>query len=338
MRNDNFNNLKAVEEVSMEAEKKSYVVTTKLFEKVGGFEDVIGRAIDAVLHEPIPSCTTGCLGLDLAESVRNFGYHYRDKYTTLKKKVGHQLMDVGSSTIDMTESKIDRNGILKHLTAVKRKVMISPFHILDFDVIEASHSAYEMAKLMYRKRVSDDEFHQVISGLVRWQLLDELQTQVQQPIDFSRCFAPFAESTKTRGRREEDLYENVNKEHLRDTLEALHQEKYSMTVEQHWNIAKEETSQFLRAFMLSIYREPLKMLYGKMAAFHRFFKDVCGYSFAPVKDTLSKWYSAYCDFVNERNRHTMHEPKGARQRRFIAIEALAEWMRSRLPQYQVCPV
>lgn len=74
-----------------------------------------------------------------------------------------------------------------------------------------------------------------------------------------------------------------------------------------------------------------------MAAFHRFFKGDCGYAFTPVVRTLQGWFSAYQNFVNERERRTsrqpLYEPQGARERKFAAIEALAEWMRGRFSYY-----
>jgi hypothetical protein len=118
-----------------------------------------------------------------------------------------------------------------------------------------------------------------------------------------------------------------------------------MTLACGWVVSKERTKQFLLAFMLSLYRHPLKKLYGKMAAFYRFFSEVCGYTFIKTKETYQKWYRDYQSYVNERTRRHNHPPQNEpdkaykawkrKERKYQLLEELVEWIRERLRSYDI---
>lgn len=315
--------------------------STSLYANLNGFRLVLEERIKKIMEERISSSVEPIVfDSQKYENLKTFISNYNRSYTELRRKVGTFELDMGSATTDFTlwkskwQKELARIG--KGIDKVKRDVMLPSFDILGKEAIPASRTAQGMVNLIYAKRVSNTQVHQIVSGLVRWQLLDELQQQLRS-VDFSTRFALFVDTPGLGGRRVENLYELADKERLRETLEALYREKYSMTVAEGWTWSQTRTKQFLMAFMLSLYRHPLKVLYGKMAAFHRFFKGDCGYAFTPVVRTLQGWFSAYQNFVNERERRTsrqpLYEPQGARERKFAAIEALAEWMRGRFSYY-----
>jgi hypothetical protein len=226
---------------------------------------------------------------------------------------------------------------------VKKYVMEFGFHRLEYEIIEASRTPQGMVDLMYRKRVTSDDFHQIVAGLARWQVLDELQRSLQ-PMDFSACFAGF-QDFRHGGRNPENIYDNVDKERLRDTLEALYHEKYGMTVADGWLVSKASTRDFLLSFMLSLFKEPLTELGGKLASFHRFFTKVCGYAFIKRARNLQIWFYGYQKFNLERSSRASNRPLNEPQndyntwrRRFhkyTSIEKMAAWMRNILPQHGI---
>ena len=217
------------------------------------------------------------------------------------------------------------------------------FHRLEYEIIEASRTPQGMVDLMYRKRVTSDDFHQIVAGLARWQVLDELQRSLQ-PMDFSACFAGF-QDFRHGGRNPENIYDNVDKERLRDTLEALYHEKYGMTVADGWLVSKASTRDFLLSFMLSLFKEPLTELGGKLASFHRFFTKVCGYAFIKRARNLQIWFYEYQKFNLERDSRASKRPLNEPQKdyntwrrrfhKYTSIEKMAAWMRNILPQYGI---
>ena len=88
-----------------------------------------------------------------------------------------------------------------------------------------------------------------------------------------------------------------------------------------------------------------KDLYGKMSAFHRFFKEGCGYTFMPLPRTFQNWMKGYRDFDRERNRRTANPPRNEpekayrawlrKERKFAPLEELAAWIRERLTKYGI---
>ena len=305
--------------------------------------DLISKAVkDSADAEKIE------LAEDKAQNTRSFNRLYNRKFTRLKKKMERMLLDLGAGTTDFSETdnvwEIDRARIEQTIDRIKFEVLTPTYELLGPEVKEASRSVQGMVDLMYSKRMESDEIHEIVAGLARWHVLDDFQRQLQ-PHDFSACFADFGRGTHA-GHPMENLYELADKERLRDTLEALHREKFSMTVSSGWMLSQARTKQFLLAFMLSLYHHPLAKLYGKMAAFHRFFTDVCGYTFVKAAKTLQNWFRNYCDFDRERTSRTgsmpKNEPQKARSswlrklRDYTRVEELAEWMRTRFPQYGVC--
>lgn len=326
-------------------EEKKQHCTENLFEEKGGMDSLLNRLIERTVREKLESSETVSLDEDRQKNVEAFIGFFNRKYNTLKERIAHTSVKFRTASLEVSHSgqrwkELERIG--RKLEEVKERLMLPTFDLLGPKVIEASRSAEQMAELLYRKRVSSDEFHEVVGALARWQVIDEVQSQLK-PLDFGRCFAGF-ENRRYGGRPEDNLYELVDKERLRRTLEALHQVKYSMTVAQGWGVSQERTRQFLLAFMLSLYRRPLQALYGKMAAFCRFFVDRCGYAFVAVKN-LQNWLGGYQRFVTERerrhNRPPQNEPQKAyntwmrRMGKYLRIEALAQWMQGLLPQYGV---
>ena len=286
---------------------------------------------------------------DELQDLQTFVNLYNEKYRNLKKRVHRIHFDFGASTLDVTrgmsEWEMQKMKDLKEFGEKLKKhkidVMKPTYTRLGPEVLEASRSAQELVRLMDRKRVTSDEYHQILGGLVRWHVLDEVQAELQrqmQPLCFGPCFEIFAKAEV--GHPTENLYELADKERLRHTLEALHREKYSTSVAQGWTTHGARTKHFLLAFMLSLYRRPLQSLYGKMAAFHRFFTKVCGYGFVKAARTLQNWFQAYQDFVRERGKYGDCPPNaGARWeskvRKYDAVDALVRWMQGRFPQYGV---
>lgn len=303
-------------------------------------EKVLYDIVQSTLEENIETCVDKVIGDNWSLEVSNFHKEYSHKYRKLKKNVDEALVDFGTSTTDFTLSEAEMERINQTINHVKFEVLTPTYEELGAEVLKASHSPQALVELMRRKRVKNEEFQRIVSSLVKWQILDELQQQLQ-PMDFSRCFEGFHESPGLGGRPEENLYDRVDKHRLRDTLEALHHERYSMTVKQGWLHSQARTKQFLLAFMLSLFKD----LYGKMAAFHRFFTEVCGYTFIKAARTLQNWLSAYQEFVNERSRRTDREPQcepqashdrwTRQERKYTLVEELAKWMRGLLPHYGV---
>lgn len=321
---------------------------TSLYANLNGFKVALEERIKKIIEERISSSVEPIVfGSQKYENLKTFIGNYNRSYTELRRKVGTFELDMGSATTDFTlwkskwQKELARIG--KGIDKVKRDVMLPSFDILGKEAIPASRTAQGMANLIYAKRVSNTQVHQIVSGLVRWQLLDELQQQLRS-VDFSTRFALFVDTPGLGGRRVENLYELADKERLRDTLEALYRERYSMSVAQGWSIAKERTQHFLLSFMLSLYHRPLEKLCGKMSAFCRFFSEVCGYGFVATRN-LQNWFKAYQDFDWQRKRRDSRPPQNEPQkeyntwmrrfRKYTAIEEMAAWMRGLYPQYQV---
>lgn len=309
---------------------------------------IVNEKIRRIMEEQL-SDTGECIlpGTDKYNNLKAFHNQYNHNYNQLKECVGHITLDIGSSTTDfvwqepMWQEELHEIG--QGIEQVKQDVMLPSFEILGPEVKAASRTAQELVDLMQRKQVSDGQFREIVSGLVRWHVLDDLQKQLRVR-DFTRCFASIQYPTDNGGRRVENLYELADKERLRDTLEALYRERYSMSVAQGWSIAKERTQHFLLSFMLSLYHRPLEKLCGKMSAFCRFFSEVCGYGFVATRN-LQNWFKAYQDFDWQRKRRDSRPPQNEPQkdyntwmrrfRKFTAIEEMAAWMRGLYPQYQV---
>ena len=143
------------------------------------------------------------------------------------------------------------------------------------------------------------------------------------------------------GRPLTHLNKPADKQLLSQTLEKIHREKYGTTVTEGWHKSQARTKRFLMACMLSQDKD----LYGKMSAFHRFFKEGCGYSFIPLPRTFQNWMKGYRDFDNERTRRLHHPPRFESQkdrdkwlrkeRKFAPLEELVAWIRERLTKYGI---
>ena len=315
------------------------------------FVDLNEKAMCSFIEEAIQSKldSTKFVELDNDEksNLERFYVHYNEKYTKLKQKTEHLAWDIHTYASDFTETYDEKTEelvrIVQAISRIKRSVMAPTFDRLGPQVIEASRSASQLLDLMYRKRVQSEEFHQIVAGLARWHVLDDLEKQLQ-PHEFASCFADFGTKTHA-GHPMGNLYELADKERLRDTLEALYQEKYSMSLARGWTVSKDRTKQFLFAFVLSLYKHPHGKLYGKMTAFHRFIKDVCGYNFIKAAETYQKWYRDYQKFVRERTKRTANHPKNEpdkaykawirKEQKFNSLEDLVVWIRERLPQYGI---
>ena len=287
---------------------------------------------------------------DKLQDLQTFVNLYNEKFCNLKDRINKIHIDFGASTLDVTRGMSEweqrekqKQQVLKdfgeQLKKLKLDVMEPTYMRLGPEVIEASQSARELVSLMNRRRVTSDEYHRIVGGLVRWHVIDELYEELQrrmQPLCFGPCFEVFA--TAKVGHPTEDLYELADKERLRHTLEALHREKYSTSVTHGWGTHEARTKHFLLAFMLSLYRHPLQALYGKMAAFHRFFTEVCGYGFVKAARTLQNWFRAYQDFMH-RSQSTCPPKADARWeskvRKYDAVNALVRWMQMQLPKYGI---
>lgn len=305
--------------------------------------DLVSRVIEENLNSDVEIH----LSADVMQNWRSFNQLYDTKYTHLKKKTDSLLLDMGAATLDFTWQqsgrKKEREEMEHAFHHLKYEVLSPVYGLLGPEVKEASRTALDLVDLIFRKRVKSDDIHKIVAGLARWHVLDDLQRQLQ-PRDLAGCFAAF-DAPLHAGHPVENLYELADKECLRETLEALYREKYSMTVADGWLVSQARTKQFLMAFMLSLYRNPLAKLYGKMAAFHRFFTDVCGYAFIKVARTLQIWLYGYQDFDRKRANRFSNKPKDEPQqvrdswlrkvRKYTGIEQMAEWMRSRFPLYGI---
>jgi hypothetical protein len=311
-------------------------------EFVKNFEEILKK-----IKTPKESSVSLFLVDDMETNTQTFANQYDTLISNLRKRIKSQSEELrrllrGKSRYKGTPfvKKNSLEELAKRVGIAKLDVMRPAYMVLGADILKSNLMAEDMVNLMYQKQATSDQLQQVIYSLARWQILDELQQQLQ-PMDFSRCFEGFHESPGLGGRPEENLYDRVDKHRLRLTLEALHHERYSMTVKQGWLHSQARTKQFLLAFMLSLFKD----LYGKMAAFHRFFTEVCGYTFIKAARTLQNWLSAYHEFVNERSRRTDREPQCEPQashdrwmrqeRKYTLVEELAKWMRGLLPHYGV---
>lgn len=308
-------------------------------------EKLLYDLVYKVVNKQLSSTKIVNLNEDGEKNLEVFYEQLNEKYVRLKESVGRCIMDISSTTIDLTEERVETlKKVRRRLAEEKKNVMSYGFHRLDYEVIEASRTPLRMVNLMYNKRVTSDEFHQIVAGLARWQVLDELQRQLH-PIDLASCFAVFQESPHG-GRPAGNLYDHVDKERLRDTLENLYFERYHFSVTEGWNVSKEKTRDFLLALMLSLFKNPLTELGGRMAAFGRFFKGYCGYAFAG-KRNLQNWIKNYQEFDIERDRRKAALPMAESQkdynkwmrrlRKFTTVESLSDWIRGLLPQYGICP-
>jgi hypothetical protein len=300
--------------------------------------------IQEVVSQELSSPRVVNLVEDTTKNVNDFYNEFYEKYATLKKTVSRHVVDKNASSIVLNaEHTVGTEKMRNRFAEVKKYVMEFGFHRLEYEIIEASRTPQGMVDLMYRKRVTSDDFHQIVAGLARWQVLDELQRSLQ-PMDFSACFAGF-QDFRHGGRNPENIYDNVDKERLRDTLEALYHEKYGMTVADGWLVSKASTRDFLLSFMLSLFKEPLTELGGKLASFHRFFTKVCGYAFIKRARNLQIWFYGYQKFNLERSSRASNRPLNEPQndyntwrRRFhkyTSIEKMAAWMRNILPQHGI---
>ena len=300
--------------------------------------------IQKVVSQELSSPRVVNLVEDTTKNVNDFYNAFYEKYATLKKTVSHHVVDKNAPSIVLNaEHTVGTEKMRNRFAEVKKYVMEFGFHRLEYEIIEASRTPQGMVDLMYRKRVTSDEFHQIVAGLARWQVLDELQRSLQ-PMDFSACFAGF-QDFRHGGRIPENIYDYVDKERLRDTLEALYHAKYGMTVADGWLVSKASTRDFLLSFMLSLFKEPLTELGGKLASFHRFFTKVCGYAFIKCARNLQIWFHEYLKFVYERDSRASNRPLNEPQndyntwrRRFhkyTSIEKMAAWMRNILPQHGI---
>ena len=318
-------------------------MTVKKQDIIAGSERCLYSLIEKVVNVKLEVTHPVELNADKMLNYRHFLQHYNDKYTQLKKIEWEFDHDLKKSAFIGNEAEEELVGMRQYLARVKRTVMKRTFDRLGPQVIEASRSASQLVDLMFQKRVKSEEFHQIVAGLARWHVLDDLQKQLQ-PHDFSPCFEGFGRETRA-GRPLENIYELADKEHLRDKIEALYHEKYSMTVTHGWTVSNERTKQFLFAFVLSLYRNPLGKLYGKMAAFHRFFTKVCGYTFIKSKETYEKWFRDYQVFVDEREKRTANPPKNEsdkaykawmrKAKKYLLLEELIGWIRKRLSQHGI---
>ncbi len=318
-------------------------MTVKKQDMIDGSERCLYSLIEKVVNVKLEVTHPVELNADKMLNYRHFLQHYNDKYTKLKKiewEFDHVLK---TSAFIGNEAEEELVGMRQYLARVKRTVMKRTFDRLGPQVIEASRSTSRLVDLMFQKRVKSEEFHQIVAGLARWHVLDDLQKQLQ-PHDFSPCFEGFGRETRA-GRPLENIYELADKEHLRDTLEALYKEKYDMTVAHGCTKSQALTKQFLFAFMLSLYRNQLSKLYGKMAAFQRFFTEICGDTFIKTAETYQKWYRDYQGFVDERKRRASNLPKNEteeackawmrKEKKYDLLENLAQWISERLPQHGI---
>ena len=272
---------------------------------------------------------------------------YDREYTQLTENIHCVLSDVSASTSGFSPS--DRwaeevEGIPEAIHKLKQVVIIPVFEKLGPQVIEASQSTEKLVDLIWRKNVDDEGFRQIVTGLTRWHVLDDLQKEIQTR-DYSRFSFYHSSPKSNRGRRKENFFELADKKRLRDTLEALYHEKYGMTVADGWLVSKASTRDFLLSFMLSLFKEPLTELGGEMASFHRFFTKVCGYAFIKRARNLQIWFYGYQKFNLERGSRASNRPLNEPQndyntwkRRFhkyTSIEKMAAWMRNILPQYGI---
>ena len=160
-------------------------------------------------------------------------------------------------------------------------------------------------------------------------------------IDFDGCNQAFRNIATRSGRPTENFYTPADKDKLRESFEALYQERNGMAVEQGWTEKYEQTKLYLMAFVLACFRNP----YGKLASYHRFLNEVCRYTFIPVTRTFQHWFSDYQKFVNERTKRTANHPKNEtdktykawkrKEQKYTPLEDLTAWIRERLPLYGV---
>lgn len=303
-------------------------------------------SITAELEAANPPSVSRMVGENITahkERTRAFHQHYNHTYRTLKSRMPMSA-DTGWPATGVADGYSDRlKPLMQRLAKAKLQVVQPAYRLLGDELRRSNLLADDLAELMYRKQTTAGEYHQIVSGLARWQLLDELEHQLQ-PLNFAPCFASCGKPSADAGRPMEELYEQTDKDRLRLTLETLHYEKYHTTVVQGWAVSKKQTRQFLLAFMLSLYRQPLQALYGKIAAFQRFYRDVCMYDFVTVR-SLENWFSHYHAFVREQRRRQLalpaNEPQKSydawarQERKYASLETLVDWIRTRLPQHDV---
>ena len=318
-----------------------------LFKDADGFEKAFDKLVEGVVGDlPFGSSKLVFTLMTPEERTETLQRHYSELVRKLHEKTTEPLKKI-SLHLEMSRKKTqweDLETYIKKLEKVKQSTMDFAFRRLEHEVIDASRTAQGMAELMHRRKVTDDEFHRIVSGLARWHVLDDLQKQLQ-PTDFSACFAGFGSRAHPGGRPVEDLYDGVDKVRLRKTLEALYRKRYGMEVAEGWKVVHAHTRQFLLAFMLSLFHRPLAVLYGKMSAFFRFFTEECKFGFLKTARTLQNWLKAYQDFVNERERRADGKPQAEPQhkrdawlrkvRRYRPLEELVQWIQPQLPKYDV---
>ena len=270
----------------------------------------------------------------------DFLHRYSEEYITLSERVEDVVLDDSELFSAIKRQDKDVMAVEQSLGRLMRIAVTPTYNLLGEEVIEASRTTESIVDLMYRKRVTDEQFHEIVKGLAKWHVLDEF-LKLFREYDLNSCFASFKERSKHTGRPAENLYAKLDKQRLSQTLENIHQEKYGTTVTDGWYTSQAHTKRFLMACMLSLDKD----LYGKMSAFHRFFKEGCGYSFIPLPRTFQNWMKGYRDFDNERTRRLHHPPRFESQkdrdkwlrkeRKFAPLEELVAWIRERLTKYGI---
>ena len=315
-----------------------------LFEKLDAFSESYIQQIKKSIAEEI-DCYSGeamPAGSSKHDYYLSFIKAYDKHYTKLKQHTVRVVFDNGFHQLEYTVQQSPwekaQEEVGKGIDKIKLDLITPTFELLGPEVIEASRSAKEMSNLMYRMNLPNDDLHQVAGRLAGWQVLDELQKKLT--LDFSPCFADFAPPNPS-GHPMENFYDQADKEKLRQAYEAIYQEKYGMAFQCGWVDIYEHTKQYLMAFVFALYRHP----YGKIASYHRFLQEVCGYTFIPLVRTFQNWFSDYLKFVNERTKRAANHPKNEldkaykawkrKERKYLLLEELVEWIRERLRSYDI---
>ena len=272
-----------------------------------------------------------------------FVKEYDRKYKKLKENTEHLVLDLGSVTTDFTfEKEFPKvlENIVQAINLIKHDVLTPVVEHLGPQVIEASRSTASLVELLRQKELDNIQYQQIVSCLVRWHVLDDLQRELKPRI-LNPCSYYIPQLRRHSGRPKENFYELADKERLRETLEALYQEKFNMTLTRGWTVAQSRTKNFLMAYILSLYCYP----YGMVSAYHSFLKDVCGYTFVPVLRTLQNWFSNYRSYDDERTRREKNPPQKEpdkayynwmrKVRKYTSLDGLVDWIRTRLPHYGI---
>ena len=183
-----------------------------------------------------------------------FVKEYDRKYKKLKKNTEHLVLDLGSATTDFTyEKEFPKvlENIVQAINRIKHDVLTPVVEHLGPQVIEASRSTESLVELLRQKELDNIQYQQIVSCLVRWHVLDDLQRELKPRI-LNPCSYYIPQLRRHSGRPKENFYE------LNDQINELFTiDRYKYLNDKKSNLITDETKKYdeVRSNILEIYRK-----------------------------------------------------------------------------------